>query len=84
VRWIEEAGAMTDVDVGHLLYELCSKLGHCLPEAEQRRLIASPPGNVDAFTDEVLRAEGLDPQLVSGDSRKQARALVDRYFSDAP
>jgi hypothetical protein len=81
---MDEADAMAEVDVGHLLYELCTKLGHCLPEDEQRRMIASPPRDVDTFTDEVLRAEGLDPQLMSGASRRQVRDLVRRHSSNAP
>lgn len=49
------------MDVGHLLYELCTKLGYCLPPDDQARIVAAPPADVDSFTDELLRVEGFDP-----------------------
>jgi hypothetical protein len=73
-----------DVDVGHLLYELCTQLGYCVPQDENRRLIADPPPTVDAFTDEVLRVEGLDPDLMPPGERLAVRDLVARHFDNAP
>jgi hypothetical protein len=44
-----------------LLYDLCVTYGFCLPETENEKLVDDPPGTVDAFTDAVYRAEGMDP-----------------------
>ena len=68
---MKPARFFTDLSVG---------LGFTLPSEEVERLTAwlteNPPPSVDAFTDEVMRAEGLDP--VYGDSglRSQVRDLV--------
>ncbi|MFC5753012.1 hypothetical protein [Actinomadura rugatobispora] len=47
-------------DIGALLYDLCVRLGFCLPPDEQAALRTSPPTDVDAFTEAVYRAEGLE------------------------
>jgi hypothetical protein len=44
------------------------------------RLIESPPSTVDAFTDDVLRAEGLDPMLVEKGLRRVVRGCVAKWF----
>jgi hypothetical protein len=44
-----------------LLDDLCIVYGFCLPPVEQQRLEAEPPTDVDAFTDAVFVAEGMDP-----------------------
>lgn len=44
-----------------LLDELCSEFGFCLRPEQRAALQASPPRSVDAFTDAVFAAEGLDP-----------------------
>ncbi len=71
------------VDVGHLLYELCTKLGYCLPPDEQRRLIEQPPMDPERFTEEVFRAEGIEPALVRRREHQAVLALVTRYFAEA-
>ncbi len=43
-----ESRDMPGMDVGHLLYELCTRLGYCLPPDAQARLIADPPPDVAA------------------------------------
>lgn len=69
-------------DVALLLYELCVNLGFCLPPDERARLEGSPPAGIDAFTDAVLVAEGLDPQLVDRHVRREVRACVARHLGD--
>jgi hypothetical protein len=44
-----------------VLDELCVELGLCLRLDERTALEAAPPTDVDAFTDAVFIAEGLDP-----------------------
>lgn len=62
------------IDVGHLLYELCTELGFCLPPEAQARLIEDPPDSVDAFTDAVIVAEGMDPAAVQKRIRRDVRS----------
>ena len=57
-----------------LLDSLCVDLGFCLTPDEQAKLCAAPPADVQAFTDAVIRAEGLDPLLAD---RKLHRAVSD-------
>ncbi|MFI6996616.1 hypothetical protein [Nocardia sp. NPDC050175] len=60
-----------DVDVAFVLDNLCVELGFCLPVDEKSRLCASPPTDVDSFTDAVFVAEGMDPN-----EDKRLRELV--------
>lgn len=67
-----------------LLYELCVVLGFCLPPDEQARLRESPPTEVEAFTDAVIRAEGLDPYAdIPLHLRRDVRARVAEHFRKA-
>jgi len=68
---------MSSDQVSALLNELCRVLGFCLAPEEQARLEKSPPTDVDAFTDAVIRAEGLDPQTgISLHMRRDIRSRV--------
>jgi hypothetical protein len=68
------------VDVDLLLYELCVKLGFCLPPEETMKLVENPPEEVDAFVDAVIRAEGLDPTILDSRVRRQVSELVAGHF----
>ena len=68
-------GERLAIQVQQLLDELCADLGLCLPPCKQRRLREAPPLDVDAFTDAVLIAEGLDPGL-NRRLREQAQKRV--------
>ena len=59
-----------------LLDELCVTLGFCLPPDEKAALRTGPPPGVDAFTEAVIRAEGMDPVLIDGDLRRQMVEIV--------
>jgi hypothetical protein len=63
--------------VGTLLDELCVKLGFCLPPDAKEALKANPPRDIDAFTDAVIRAEGMDPVLIDSGLRQSIRQIVD-------
>jgi hypothetical protein len=73
---------MSATRVDRLLSELCVDLGFCLPPEDQERLRDSPPSTIDAFTDAVFIAEGMDP-LVPPQLRKQVRAR-DQAFLRVP
>lgn len=47
--------------IGQLLDALCVDLGFCLPPEARARLVQAPPKDVDAFTDAVIQADGLNP-----------------------
>ncbi|WOB06865.1 hypothetical protein [Piscinibacter gummiphilus] len=70
---------LTPAEANSLLATLCVKLGFCLPPEEQSRLSQSPPGTVDAFTDAVFQAEGMNP-VIEVQLRRQVRALVAEAF----
>ena len=75
---------MSSARVEALLYELCVVLGFCLPPDEQARLRESPPTDVDAFTDAVIRAEGLDPHAdIPLHMRRDIRSRVAEHFRRA-
>lgn len=75
---------MSSAQVEALLYELCVVLGFCLPPDAQARLRESPPTDVDAFTDAVIRAEGLDPHAdIPLHMRTDIRARVAEHFRKA-
>jgi len=65
-----------------LLNELCVRLGFCLPPVDQARLTDSPPTNVNAFTDAVFIAEGMDPNA-NPHLRQQVVACVAAHFAKA-
>lgn len=67
-----------------LLQELCVRLGFCLPPNRQAHLSESPPTEIDAFTDAVIHAEGLDPQSdMPIRLRRDVRAIVAEHFRKA-
>jgi hypothetical protein len=70
-------------DVASLLGDLCIGLGFCLAPDDRATLCASPPADVDSFTEAVFRAEGLDASLHKK-LRRQVREMVARAFEDAP
>ena len=75
---------LSSPQVEALLYELCVVLGFCLPPDEQARLRESLPTEVDAFTDAVIRAEGLDPHAdIPLHLRRDVRARVAEHFRKA-
>ena len=75
---------MKSAQIEALLYELCSVLGFCLPPEAHERLKNEPPADVDAFTDAVIRAEGLDPYAdIPLHLRRDVRARVAKHFSAA-
>ena len=45
-----------------LLYDIGVELGFCLPPQEHARICATESWDADAFTEEVFRVEGMDPE----------------------
>lgn len=60
------------------------RLGFCLPPHRQADLCESPLTEIDAFTNEVIRAEGLDLQRdIPIRFRRDVRAIVAEHFRKA-
>lgn len=75
---------MSSAQAEALLDELCVVLGFCLPPDERVRLVESPPTDVDAFTDAVIRAEGPDPDAdIPLLLRRDVRRRVVEHFRKA-
>jgi hypothetical protein len=75
---------MSPAHVEKLLYELCVVLGFCLPPDAQIKLQNDPPTDADAFTDAVIRAEGLDPYAdVPLHLLRDVKARVAKHFKEA-
>jgi hypothetical protein len=75
---------MSPRQVRFLLEELCVDLGFCLPPHEQARIQEKPETDIDAFTDDVIRSEGLDPYVdITLHLRRKVRAIVVRHFKAA-
>jgi hypothetical protein len=72
---------MVCMDVARLLDDLCSDLGFCLPPEDRERLLTSPPATVDAFTDAVFIAEGMDPEFADRDLWRQVRSRVAKTYA---
>lgn len=71
------------MDVSKLLDDLDLRLGFCLSPSDRQIILADPPSSVDAFTDVVVIAEGLDPVLVAAEHRNQIRSLVAAGFAES-
>jgi hypothetical protein len=76
-RALETKDMSAQAAVEALLDELCVRLGVCLPPDAKEALVANPPGEVEAFTDAVIRAEGMDPVLIDSGLRRSIREMVD-------
>jgi len=68
------------MDTESLLDELRVKLGFCLDPDDKSALIRTPPETVDAFTDEVIRREGLDPATYDSAIRRQVEVVVAQHM----
>jgi hypothetical protein len=73
---------LTESQTKSLLFELCVRLGFCLPPEDQRRIEGDPPVTVEAFADAVYAAEGMDPQGHPG-IRKQVCDCIAAHFAKA-
>lgn len=70
------------VDADKLLNDLCVVYGYCLSPDDQQRIIADPPQTIDAFTDAVIIAEGLDPVRMDTERRRELRRMVAAAFGE--
>jgi hypothetical protein len=66
-------------EIGWLLDELCVELGFCLPPKEMQRMISSQSCEADQFTQEVFRAENMNPNEHRHLMRQVRRKFTDRF-----
>ncbi len=79
---IDMAISLGEADVKVLLYELCVRLGFCLPQEAQRQLERHPPSEVEAFADAVYAAEGEDPHA-HPHVRRQVCECIAAHFAQS-
>lgn len=66
-----------------LLGGLCVELGFCLPSADRARISASESWDADAFTAEVFRVEGMDPNQHLALRRQVRNRFIEMFGSDS-
>ena len=66
-----------------LLYDLCVDLGFCLPPLDHAWICASEYWEADAFTQEVFRVEGMDPDEYLTLTRQVRERFTDVFGSVA-
>ena len=67
-------------DVDQFLGELCSKLGFCSAHRDIQRFVSLLDSEPVVWADEILRMEGLDPQLEKA-WRRALRLEVEKRFA---
>ncbi len=69
--------------LSHLLAELCTDAGFCLPESDAQRIANMNKLSADGFARHVLVAEGMDPNHEQEWMRFLAARFVEAFGSDA-
>jgi hypothetical protein len=72
-----------NIKLTRLLSELCTDLGFSLPLRDPARFEKLLPSGIDAFTDAIFLAEGLDPQMEK-QLRRKVRERVANHFAAWP
>ncbi|BEP14367.1 hypothetical protein acdb102_26780 [Acidothermaceae bacterium B102] len=68
-------------DAWPLLYDVCVRLGYCLPPEQWDALMADPPLDVDAFAEAIFIGEGMEsPREADTHTWRTVRALVEQHF----
>jgi hypothetical protein len=67
-------------DAYGLLYDLCVRLGYCLPPESWDALMSQPPLDVDAFAKAVFLAEGIP--VPGRQAWRDVQGLVEQHFRD--
>lgn len=79
----ETIGFKNATRVDALLSDLCVRHGVCLSPDDFDALVRDPPGELDAFVDAILIADGQDPVMADKELRRVlTAALRDWIFDD--
>lgn len=76
-RTLEVKDTSREATVEALLGDLCVTFGFCLPPDAKETLRTSPSDGVAAFTDAVVRAEGMDPETIDSALRRRMQEMVE-------
>jgi hypothetical protein len=60
-----------------LLERICDEQGLCMPPPERKRIAALQPLGAEAFAEEVLAAEGFDPESDSETKQRLMQLFLD-------
>ena len=71
---------LMESDVEALLYRVCVDLGLCLDPECHDHLVTQGPGDVDAMTDAIFAAEGLNPATADRALYGRVRGYVAEAF----
>ena len=74
---------LTHAQTERLLDDLSGRLGLSLPPEARAPLLDDPPADAETFTEEVLAAEGLDPETMERYLFRQVHSMVARAFVEA-
>jgi len=74
---------LNGVELRWSLEDLCVRQGFCLTPAGNRRIMESPPTDVDSFVEAIYREEGLDPQTSDRKLYRRVREVVADAFRRA-
>jgi hypothetical protein len=77
-RALEVTDTSPEAILEALLDHLCVKFGFCLPPDAKEALRTDPPKGVQAFTDAVITAEGMDPIFLDTSLRRRMRDMVEQ------
>ena len=69
---------LSDGEILALLDQICDEQGLCMPPPARARIAAMQPLGAEAFAEEVMRAEGFDPEHES-----ETKAHLIRLFLEA-
>ena len=72
--------SLMESDVEALLYRVCVDLGLCLTPGTYDDLVTHAPDSVDAMTDAIFVAEGMNPATTNRGTYRQVRAYVAAAF----
>lgn len=65
------------VDILALLERICDEQGLCMPPPERKRIAALQPLGAEAFAEEVLAAEGFDPESATETKQRLVQLFLD-------
>lgn len=66
-----------------LLMELCVDWGFCLPKDHQATIAKQPNYDALKFAFDVLKAEGMDPEIETKWVRQLSRKFIERFGSES-
>ena len=73
--------SLIESDIDALLYRVCVDLGLCLDPDTCDQLVANAPDDVDAMTDAIFAADGMNPATADRALHARVREYVVAAFA---